>query len=138
MIQGSTEGGAKLSRAQSRAADDVKGRCRKAALAEGLESPEAATDFIRKHPFGIEIGPQHFSATKSQLKRREGGGAPEGKRADERKAGPGSDTRFPACTRGSGSGQQSAGPAGHAGSCQELVEQHGADRVKRMVDLLGG
>ncbi len=59
----------------------------RAALAEGPESPEAATDFIRKR-FGIEIGPQHFSATKSQLKRREGGGAPEGKRAPKGKRAP--------------------------------------------------
>jgi hypothetical protein len=56
----------------------------KAALAEGVESPEDGVAFIQKR-FGIEIGRQHFSATKSQLKRREGGGAPKGKRAPKRR-----------------------------------------------------
>ena len=88
MIPASAEGGAKLPRAQSRAADDVKGRCRQGSLAEGWVSSEAATDFIRNNVFGIEIGPQHFSATKSQLKRREGGGAPEGKSATKGKRAP--------------------------------------------------
>jgi hypothetical protein len=36
----------------------------KAALAEGIESPEEGVDFIQKR-FGIEIGRQHFSAVKS-------------------------------------------------------------------------
>lgn len=58
----------------------------RAALAEGLESPEQATKLIRKR-FGIEISRQHFSATKSQLKRREGGGSPERAGAGRRASG---------------------------------------------------
>src|SRR5262249_4242601 len=42
----------------------------RAALAEGVESPSEAVDFIRKR-FGIEIAKQHFSAQKSQLKKRD-------------------------------------------------------------------
>src|SRR4051794_4958362 len=53
----------------------------RAALAEGAESPEDGTDFIRKR-FGIEISKQHFSATKSHIKKKEGASAaPKGKTA---------------------------------------------------------
>src|SRR5262245_60295201 len=45
------------------------------ALAAGMEGPQEGTAWIRKE-FGIEIAPQHFSATKSQIKKREGGGKP--------------------------------------------------------------
>jgi hypothetical protein len=37
-----------------------------------------ATDFIREK-FGIEMSKPHFSAVKSQLKKREGGAKPKGK-----------------------------------------------------------
>lgn len=52
----------------------------RAALAEGAESPDDGTDFIRKR-FGIEISKSHFSATKSQIKKKDAAAAPKGKRA---------------------------------------------------------
>jgi hypothetical protein len=81
----------------------------RAALAEGVESPEEGTEFIRKR-FGIEIGRQHFSATKSQLKKREGGGAPKGKGVDERKAG--ARPSSPTGSRRTDIDRRSARPAG--------------------------
>src|SRR3954469_25545467 len=42
----------------------------RAALAEGAESPEGGTDFIRKR-FGIEISKSHFSGKKSQIKKKD-------------------------------------------------------------------
>ncbi len=55
------------------------------ALAAGLKSPEEATEFLRKK-FGIEMSKSHFSAVKSQLKKREGGEKPKGRSGRKPKA----------------------------------------------------
>src|SRR3954452_22629614 len=39
------------------------------ALAAGKESPEEGVDYIKRQ-FGIDMAKQHFSASKSQIKRR--------------------------------------------------------------------
>jgi hypothetical protein len=57
------------------------------ALAEGLESPEEGTDFIRK-TFGSEVSRQHFSATKSQIKSKEGSKQFKGKPGRKPKEAP--------------------------------------------------
>src|SRR4051794_14592936 len=56
------------------------------ALASGFDSPGDGVDFIRRQ-FGIEMQKTHFSAVKSQLKKREGdgGGEPKSKGARGRK-----------------------------------------------------
>src|SRR4051794_37951770 len=41
----------------------------RAAIAAGMDSPADAVEFIRKR-FGIEMGPKHFSAIKSLLKKQ--------------------------------------------------------------------
>lgn len=103
----------------------------RAALAAGFEGPQEGTAFIRKE-FGIEIGTQHFSAVKSQLKSR----------------GPGSGRR------GRPKGSKNRTIEGYLAppraplpanadlidvmeSIKPLIAQYGAERVKRIVDLMG-
>src|SRR5688572_31949645 len=107
----------------------------RAAVAGGFESPGDGVDFIRRR-FGIEMSKQHFSATKSKLKSTEGIGAKKGgagKATAKRKPGPVEGYLAPP-----------ERPAGGEGDLLELMEsmkpmiaQHGADKVKRIVDLLG-
>ena len=63
----------------------AKNEAARQAIAAGLESPEEATEFIRKK-FGIEMSKPHFSAVKSQLKKREGGAKPKGRSGRKPKA----------------------------------------------------
>src|SRR4051794_30274835 len=62
-----------------------KSEAARQALAAGLESPEEATEFIRKK-FGIEMSRTHFSAVKSQIKKRGGGAKPRGRPGRKPKA----------------------------------------------------
>ena len=89
----------------------------RAALAEGAEKPEAGLEFIRER-FGIEISRQHFSAIKSRLKKHESGRAVVLARSTTAKG-----TRIELLT--------------DLEAVKRLIAQHGADNVKRMVDLLG-
>ena len=93
------------------------------ALAEGYESPEAGTDYILK-TFGLEIGRQHFSSTKSQLKSKEG------------KKKPGRKPR--AVVEGYLAPPSSGGPEllDAIEAMKPLVANLGPDQVKRIVDLL--
>ena len=59
-----------------------KSEAARQAIAAGLESPEEATEFIRKK-FGIEMSKPHFSAVKSQLKKRAGDRAAQGPAGEE-------------------------------------------------------
>jgi hypothetical protein len=97
----------------------------------GTEPP-----YIRKE-FGIEIAPQHFSNVKSQLKKRGGGGAPKGKPGRKPKAAAGASVEgylAPPPKRAS-SGEPDLLAAMEA--MKPLVASLGADKVKRIVDLLG-
>jgi hypothetical protein len=91
------------------------------ALADGKESPPVGVAYI-KEQFGIDIAPQHFSTQKSQLKNRAGVKV-KGKRGPK-----------PAVA---------GGPEGEAGllealeAIKPLVAAMGAEKVKRLVDLLG-
>src|SRR4051794_28185878 len=58
------------------------------ALAAGHEGPQEGTAYIRDE-FGIEVAPQHFSATKSQIKSREGARKAKGKPGRKPKGAPG-------------------------------------------------
>lgn len=103
------------------------------ALAEGHESPGSGTDYIRR-AFGIEIGKQHFSATKSQLKS-------QGVR--QSKGRPGRKPRTTSEQAGEGDSTPKAALAGNAKlidaleAIKPLVDTLGRDQVKRIVDLLG-
>jgi hypothetical protein len=107
----------------------------RAAVAEGHESPADGVDFIKKR-FGIELSKQHFSATKSKLKVTGGGQTKEAGRATA-----------PAKKKAARVEEYLAPPEQPAGrdenlldaleAIKPLIAQHGAESVKRMVDLLG-
>jgi hypothetical protein len=111
----------------------------RAAMAEGIESPGDGVDFIRKR-FGLEMSKGHFSATKSKLKSSEGQG---GKKAAPAKAAP----KAAAKSRPEHVAERqraTARPASGEGNLLDLMEQmkpmvdeHGVDTLKRIVDLLG-
>jgi hypothetical protein len=50
-----------------------------------MDSPEDGVAFIKSH-FGLEVSKQHFSATKSQIKSKEGGKQSKGKPGRKPKA----------------------------------------------------
>jgi hypothetical protein len=91
------------------------------ALAEGKDSPPVGVAYI-KEQFGIDIAPQHFSAQKSQLKNKAVVKV-KGKRGPK-----------PAVV---------SRPEGETGllealeAIKPLVASMGAEKVKRLVDLLG-
>ncbi len=107
----------------------------RAAIAEGHESPGAGVDFIRNR-FGFEMSRQHFSATKSKLKTS--GSSLSGKVSQA--SAPGKKRAVPL----DGYLAPPEQPAGKDGDLLDalevikpLIAQHGAESVKRMVDLLG-
>lgn len=115
------------------------------ALGAGHEGPTEGTAYIRDE-FGIEVSKGNFSATKSRLKSL-GDGTSEPKRRG-RKPGTATVKRGP---KPKAAGQADEGylappPAPKAAdgdvletleSLKPLIAQYGADRLKRMVDLLG-
>ena len=116
----------------------------RAAMAEGIESPGDGVDFIRKR-FGLEMSKGHFSATKSKLKSSEGQG---GKKTAPAKAAPAKAAPKAAAKSGpepvAERQRATARPAGGEGNLLDLMEQmkpmvdeHGVDTLKRIVDLLG-
>ncbi len=97
----------------------------RAALAEGAESPGDGTGFIKSR-FGLDMTRQHFSAVKSQLRKREGSVRGVGRPAMVRPA--------------SGLRKSSPGEPGLIESLEllkPLVAEHGAEKLKRLVDILG-
>jgi hypothetical protein len=105
------------------------------ALAAGFEGPQEGTAYIRKE-FGIEVAPQHFSATKSQLKSREGSKKPKGKPGRKPKAASQGVEGYLAPP-------QKPEPIGGSDLLdamevmKPLVASLGKEQVKRIVDLLG-
>ena len=87
----------------------------RAALEAGIESPTEAEKYIRKR-FGLEVSRTHFSAFKSQMRKAESFGAVDGSRMEAI----GDGDLLDALER-----------------MKPLVASLGADRVKRIVDLLG-
>ena len=106
------------------------------ALAGGHELPEDGTDFIRRR-FGIDVNRQHFSSTKSQLRKKERGETPASKAA-----GPAREKRKPP-VEGYLAPPPKPRPGGEPDvllaleSVKDLVETYGVDKIKRIVDLLG-
>lgn len=105
--------------------------CR-AALAEGITTTEEAVIFARSE-FGIEIKPTDFTLYKSKAKRSRNEAAPRGKPGRKPRPAEG-HASAPARPRAA-SGESELLEAMEA--IKPLVDSMGADRVKRIVDLLG-
>lgn len=108
----------------------TKADAARAALSAGHESPADAVAFIKSR-FGIEIGRQHFSAVKSQLKKKDRESSPRAR------AG-----RPPATPKRPEAGPPGLPASGEADlldaleSIKPLIARYGPDQVKRIVDLL--
>jgi hypothetical protein len=102
------------------------------ALAAGKELPGEAVPYIQSE-FGIEINPQHFSAVKSGLKKRGGATKPKGRPG--RKPREAEEGYLAPPARKAAQGEDDLLAAIEA--MKPLVESLGADRVKRIADLLG-
>jgi hypothetical protein len=96
------------------------------ALADGVVQPIEGVTYIKSH-FGIEIGPQHFSAVKSTYMKKLGT--------------PTVNTRFqPTSAKTATRTTTAIGEANLIESLETLkplVAQFGVDKVRRLVDLLG-
>lgn len=108
------------------------------ALAAGFEGPQEGTAYIRKE-FGIEIAPGHFSAVKATEKKK--GSAPRGKPGrkpktwQSQKDAPPIEHYFTPSPKSAPAGGDDLIDTLEA--LKPLVAQLGAEKVKRLVDLLG-
>ena len=113
-----------------------KSKAARAAIDAGHEKPVAAVAYIKRQ-FGIDMNPQHFSSIKSNYRKSPGRG----------QAGRGD---LPAAPRRKGAtpaveGYVAPPPRQSDGgdlldaleALKPLIARHGADKLKRMVDLLG-
>lgn len=99
-------------------------------LAEGITLPREASVHI-KQKYGLEISPQQFSAEKSRMKLRSGG-LPGGGHSQGRL-----EAYTAPATGGSGGSNGDPGLLEALEAIKPLIETLGAEKVKRMVDLLG-
>ena len=108
----------------------------RAALAAGIEAPQKAVAFIKTR-FGIEMNPQHFSAMKSQIrkKEREGGAAPTAEASARRK--PSAEVEGHLAPPPKAAGDAEPDLLAALETMKPLIAQLGAEKVKRIVDLLG-
>ena len=81
----------------------------RAAMDAGIDSPEAAVNWVREH-HGLEISRQFFSAVKSNTRRKEG--APS-------RSQPADEDIFEAIEQVKG-----------------LIARHGVEKLKRLIDAL--
>jgi hypothetical protein len=95
------------------------------ALKRGIKLPSAAVAFI-KSEFGIDMPRQQFSVYKHEFSKRKGG-----KSMKVRAASP-----MPAMSQ-SGGKNRGTDVLGAMEAIKPLVAEFGADKVKRIVDLLG-
>ena len=113
-----------------------KAEAARQAMKAGYQKPAQAVAWI-KETFGIELNPQHFSAIKTNDKKKQEAGAAA--KAEPAKRGSRSSVIIegyvapPERPRTPGEPDMLLALEG----VKELVNQFGADRVKRMVDLLG-
>ena len=106
----------------------TKAGAARAALANGIMVPRQASAYI-KQKYDIDISPQQFSAEKSRLKLRSGGSIPAS----------GSNSSGYSGENFSGQFSTFSGEADLLQALEimkPLIHQLGADKVKRMVDLL--
>lgn len=113
-----------------------KSKAARAAIDAGHDKPVAAVAYIKRQ-FGIDMNPQHFSSIKSNYKKAQGEEKP-----DKAASSPASGRKVatPAVE-----GYVAPPPKQTDGgdlldtleALKPLIAQHGADKLKRMVDLLG-
>ncbi|WP_165232735.1 thioesterase [Aquisphaera insulae] len=101
------------------------------AMAAGFDSPQAGSAYI-KSEFGLDVSPQHFSSTKSQLKSKEG----EARGKPGRKPNAAIDGYLAPPPKPQAPGEQPDLLAAME-AMKPLVEALGAEKVKRIADLLG-
>jgi hypothetical protein len=112
-----------------------KSEAARQAMKAGYQKPAQAVVWM-KETFGIDMNPQHFSAIKSNDKKKEAGTAAK---ADPARR----VSRSAAIIEGYVAPPERPRNAGEPDmllaleGVKELVNQFGAERVKRMVDLLG-
>ena len=96
----------------------------KEAISAGMLKPLDGVNFV-KEKFGIDITPQAFSTTKSQIKAKEGSGKQ------------GKATKAPKATTPTGHDSMGGSPAELARSVKTLVEKFGAGAVQDMAGVFG-
>jgi len=113
-----------------------KSKAARAAVDAGYEKPVAAVAYIKRQ-FGIDMKPQHFSSIKSNYRKAQ----VEAKSVEAASApAPGRKVATPAVE-----GFIAPPPRRSDGgdlldtleALKPLIARHGADKLKRMVDLLG-
>jgi hypothetical protein len=100
------------------------------ALADGVDQPADGVAYIKDN-FGLEIGPGHFSAVKAGEKKK--GEKPKGKPGRKSKAAVEGYLAPPPKPAAKGETDLLAAME----AMKPLVASLGADKVKRIVDLLG-
>jgi hypothetical protein len=112
----------------------TKSAAAREAIAQGIESPQKASAFIKER-FGIDMAPQHFSAVKSLIKKKEASTAPRAKRGPKPKSAEAAKDYLAPPPKNPASGEPDLLAVMEA--MKPLVASLGADKVKRIVDLLG-
>jgi hypothetical protein len=111
-----------------------KSQAARAAMDEGYEKPAEAVAWIKK-TYGIDMGAQHFSAIKSQTKKKTESATPKAKPSRKPIAVENGYLAPPS--------KQHIEPTGEGDlldtleKLKPLIAQQGAERIKRLVDLLG-
>ena len=129
---------------ETEAAEDAEGdgpsksEAARQAIKAGYEKPGPAVAWI-KETFGIDMNPQHFSSIKSNYLKKQGGAAPAPEPA---KPGRKPKTEAPAIEGYVAPPEKPKAPGEPdvllaLESVKDLVSQFGAEKLKRMVDLLG-
>ena len=103
----------------------------RAALAAGADTPDAGVRFI-KDRFGLDVTKQHWSASSSQFRKKDGS-APKAPRAPRAAKAPAPSPRAetPAPTKTAAS----ADVIGDLEAVKALIRKHGVDGLKRLADL---
>jgi len=109
----------------------------RAAIRQGIESPQEASAYIMQQ-FGIDMAPQHFSAVKSQLRKKEREAESAGQPSAPGRRGRRStiENYLSSPPRQPSSGVE-ADLLDAMEAIKPLVAHLGADKVKRIVELLG-
>lgn len=102
------------------------------AISQGIDSPEEGTAFVRDR-FGLEVSNQYFSNIKSRMKGQQG--RPKGKPG--RKPGRKGPAGKHANARKEPQANGQADVLAALEAIKPLVASLGAERVKRLVDVLG-
>lgn len=103
------------------------------AVAAGFDGPQVGSAYI-KSEFGMDVTPQHFSAVKSQMKKREATDAPKGKPGRKPRQAVEGYVAPPEKPKAVG---QEADLLAAMEAIKPLVAALGTEKVKRIADLLG-